>query len=279
MALKLMYITNDSSLAQMAQRSGVDRIWIDLEYLGKEERQKGLDTVKSKHTVEDICRLRPMIDKSELMVRINPLNPQSPKEIDRVIAAGADLIMLPFFHSSSEVQNFIKLVNGRARTMLLLETKEAYESLEDIVTIPGIDEVHVGLNDLHLSYGMRFMFEPLANGMLDRVCHILKKASIPYGFGGIAKIGEGVLPAELIIGEHYRLGSTMTILSRTFLNPKQSLLDDDYVEKMFAEEVLRIRQYESSLLNKNHQFFVNNQQLVRERVRHIVDLKEREKIK
>lgn len=40
--------------------------------------------------------------------------------------------------------------------------------------------------------------------------------SIPFGFGGIARIGEGDLPSDYILGEHVRLGSTSVILSRTF---------------------------------------------------------------
>ena len=51
MTLKLMYITNRPDVALIAEKYGVDRIWIDLETLGKEERQKGMNTVKSNHTV------------------------------------------------------------------------------------------------------------------------------------------------------------------------------------------------------------------------------------
>ena len=36
------------------------------------------------------------------------------------------------------------------------------------------------------------------------------------GFGGIARLGFGMLPAEHVIAEHYRLGSTAVILSRSF---------------------------------------------------------------
>ena len=50
MALQLMYITNNPQIAKIADDTGVDRIWIDLEQLGKEERQKGMNTVKSKHS-------------------------------------------------------------------------------------------------------------------------------------------------------------------------------------------------------------------------------------
>lgn len=43
-----------------------------MEYKGKDERQKGLDTVKNHHTVQDIRNVRPVIKESELLVRINP---------------------------------------------------------------------------------------------------------------------------------------------------------------------------------------------------------------
>ena len=43
--LKLMYITNDPAVAKIAADAGVDRIFIDMEVLGKAERQGGMDTV------------------------------------------------------------------------------------------------------------------------------------------------------------------------------------------------------------------------------------------
>lgn len=43
-----MYITNRPEIAQIAESAGVDRIFVDLEYIGKADRQSGLDTVKSK---------------------------------------------------------------------------------------------------------------------------------------------------------------------------------------------------------------------------------------
>ena len=64
MALKLMYITNRPDVALIAEKYGVDRIWIDLETLGKEERQKGMNTVKSNHTVDDVRRIKPLLSTS-----------------------------------------------------------------------------------------------------------------------------------------------------------------------------------------------------------------------
>ena len=72
-----MYITNNSDVAKIAQSAGVDRIWVDMEFIGKDVRQRGLDTVKSRHTVDDVRRLRKVVSSSELMVRINPIHEKS----------------------------------------------------------------------------------------------------------------------------------------------------------------------------------------------------------
>ena len=126
------------------------------------------------------------------------------------------LIMLPMWRSCEEVSRFLALVNGRCRTMLLLETKEADACLDEVLRLSGIDMVHIGLNDLHLSYARTFMFELLTDGTVERICERLRAADKPYGFGGVGRIGTGMLPAEHILGEHVRLGSQMAILSRSF---------------------------------------------------------------
>lgn len=179
MALTLMYITNDSDIALIAEKYGVQRIWIDLETLGKEERQKGMNTVKSQHTVEDIQAIKPLLTTSEMLVRINPWNQNSVKEINDVVSAGADIIMLPMWKSTKEVEHFIEAVEGRCKTTLLLETKEAAECLDEVLDSGGMDEIHIGLNDLHLSYGMTFMFELLADGTVDKLTKKIAACGIP----------------------------------------------------------------------------------------------------
>jgi hypothetical protein len=67
-----------------------------------------------------------------------------------------------------------------------------------------------------LSLGLRFMFEPLALGMVDRVASAAKRAGLRFGFGGIARLDEGMLPGRDVLAEHLRLGSGSVILSRTF---------------------------------------------------------------
>jgi len=256
MALKLMYITNNVDVAQIAQSNGVDRIWIDLEELDKEVRQPGLDTVKSHHTIEDIQVMRPYNNKSELLVRINHWNNNSKEEINRVIAAGADIIMLPYWKTIDEVKSFLDEVNGRCKTILLLETKEGVELLDEVLRQGGFDEIHIGLNDLHLAYKKDFMFELLANGTVELLCNKISRYNIPYGFGGIAKMGAGKIPAEKILLEHYRLGSSMVILSRTFCNTLD--MDLERISKEFEEGVKAIRRLESKIDRMTETEFESN---------------------
>lgn len=272
MALNLMYITNKIDVALIAEKYGVNRIWIDLETLGKEERQKGMNTVKSKHSIEDIKKIKPSLSTSELMVRVNPWNDLSPDEINQVVDAGADIIMLPMWKSVKEVASFIKCIDGRTKTNLLLETKEAVDCLDNVLKIDGIDEIHIGLNDLHLSYGLTFMFELLANGMIENICKKIKVANIPYGFGGIAKIGEGMLPAEKIILEHYRLGSTRAILSRSFCNTDE-IRDLDIIESVFSQNMKMLREYEKGIAKLSCDDMENNTKEVKKLVQVIVDKK------
>ena len=234
MSIELMYITNNPIIALIAEKNGVSRIWIDLETLGKGERQKNMNTVKSYHTIAVIATVSNALTTSETLVRVNPWNEASVSEIEAVISAGADRIMLPMWKTISEVNSFLKIVNGRVRNTLLLETKEAAEIIDVVLENPLLDEIHIGLNDLHLSYGLTFMFELLSNGVIESLCQKCKAKGIQYGFGGIAKIGEGILPAERIVMEHYRLGSTRAILSRSFCNTEE-IRDIKTIEMIFSE--------------------------------------------
>ncbi len=271
MALTLMYITNHPVVAQIAQSYGVDRIWIDLETLGKEARQKNLNTVKSHHTIDDIRSLSPLLDTSELLVRINPWNEHSVEEIEAVVAAGADRIMLPMWRTAEEVERFLAAVAGRTKVSLLLETREAEDCLDSVLALSGIDEIHIGLNDLHLSYGLIFMFELLSNGTVETICNKIRARGIPYGFGGIARIGEGLLPAEKIIMEHYRLGSTRTILSRSFCNVDETT-DLHQLDQLFALNMRTLRETETSVLKASPLDYQNNRLDVITCVNRVVNL-------
>ena len=269
MSLKLMFITNDVTVAEIAQNAGVDRIFLDLEKLGKETRQKHVDSVKSNHTISDISALRPHIKYSELLVRVNPINPESGTEINAVIKNGADILMLPMFKSAEEVNIFINLVSGRAKTMLLLETVEAEQSIDEILKIAGIDEIYIGLNDLHLAHKLNFMFELLSNGTVENLCRKIQSEEMPFGFGGVSALGSGILPAERVLAEHYRLGSSMVILSRSFCNTAE-IKDFKKIEAIFDEGVSEIRKFEKFLSEQTESYFIDNKAEVKRLVNYFI---------
>jgi 2-keto-3-deoxy-L-rhamnonate aldolase RhmA len=253
MAMTLMYITNNPRLAQIAQSTGVDRIFVDLEQIGKQERQGGLDTVQSLHSIHDFIAIRPLLYKSELMVRTNPIYPGIKAEIEQLISAGADVLMLPFFKTAKEVETFINIIDGRAKVCLLVETPEAVAAIDDILKLDGIDEIHIGLNDLHMGYELEFMFELLVNGVVEDLCEKFNAKGIRYGFGGIAQLSKGTLSAKLILAEHFRLGSQMAILSRSFFNPDKD--DMRMAKEIFRNGVQEIREYEQFLAMQEGSFF------------------------
>ena len=267
--LNLMYITKDPRVAAIADRAGVDRVFLDLETVGKNLRQGGMNTVQSDHTPADVAAVRPVLTKAELLVRVNPVYPGSKEEIESVIGAGADVLMLPYFKSKAEAETFLSYVDGRAKTMLLFETPEAVDHLDDILSLPG-DEYHIGLNDLHLGYGKRFMFQLLADGTVETLCRAFAGTGQPYGFGGVAGVGTGALPAELIIGEHVRLGSSRAILARSFCNT-QLVTDYEEIEGIFQAGIPKIRAAEEQWKSCTVQEREGNRLLVRKIVENIVE--------
>lgn len=241
--LELIQITNDPAFARRCDALDGMRLFVDLERLGKAERQAGRNTFISSHTIKDVGRIKQVLRHSRLMVRVNPLNPGTQEEVDAVLAQGADLLMLPMFSHAAQVREFAARVDGRAPIVLLLESAAALACLTEWIATPGLAEVFVGLNDLHLSLGQRFMFEPLALGLVDPVAAAARQHGLRFGFGGIARLDEGLLPGRDVLAEHLRLGSSSVILSRTFHRTESGV--------SFEHEVAALRVAEAQLTRRD----------------------------
>lgn len=238
-----MMITNDPKEAKIAETCGVSIIFVDLEINGKQERQGHRNTFISTHKMSDISRIKRSLTKAELLVRLNPLHDGSKEEIEQAIINGADILMLPMFRTALEVSVFSEYIGGRVKFIPLIETKDATLNIKDIVKVKGITELFIGLNDLHMEYGYDFMFELVSEGIIDEIVKPIKKANLSFGFGGVACVGEGAIPAEYVLSEHLRLGSNSVILSRDFrkngLEEGVFLLELNKLENSINKSMLR----------------------------------------
>jgi hypothetical protein len=240
--LDLIQITNDPAFARRCDALDGMRLFVDLERLGKAQRQAGRNTFISTHEVADVGKVKAQLRRSRLMVRVDPLNPRTRGEVDAVLGQGADMLMLPMFANAGELAGFLEIVGGRVPVTALLENAGALATIDEWIALPGLSEVFVGLNDLHLSLGRRFMFEPLAEGIVDRVAALAQARGVAFGFGGIARLDEGLLPGRDVLAEHLRLGSGSVILSRTFHRTDGS--------QRFEDEVAALRATEAALASR-----------------------------
>ncbi len=244
--MRFMMIVSRPDIAAFVATRGVDRLMVDLEWIGKAERQPG-DTWKSRATLDDVTRVRAAVPGTELMVRLNPSHDGTAGEVEAAIARGADWLMLPMWREAGEVADFLRLVGGRARVMPLAETAGALAALPEMLARARPDALMIGLNDLSIDLGRSFMFQPLVDGTLDLPCARLREAGLEFGIGGVARAGEGALPPEVLLGEHARLGSDWVILSRTFHRSAASA-EAMAAEMDFAAEVARLQTIHAAFL-------------------------------
>jgi hypothetical protein len=226
----LTIITDDAALATAADRSGVDRIGVDLEILGKAERQKGRGTRLSGHSWDDLARISKAVTRASLFVRLNPINPNTSAEIEAALGLGAEVLMLPYFQTPEEIRTFVDAVRGRSRTVILLETAGAVVRVRAILAIAGIDEVMIGLNDLRLQFGATNHFEVLGSPLVDFLSAEVRRSGRALAIGGIGRVDDDELPipSDLVYAQYPRLGATGAWIARSFfrdLPPAWNLAD------------------------------------------------------
>lgn len=217
---RLTLITNDPKLAADAELAGIDRIGVDLEHIGKAARQQGSGGRLSQHTWDDLSAVAETLTAAKLFVRLNPLHGGSAREVEAALDRGAELLMLPFFQSSEEVRNFVQTVRARASVIILLETAAAITRIRDILSVNGIDEVMIGLNDLRLQLGVANHFEVLASPLVDAIAAAVHAVGLPLGIGGLARFDDTELPVppDLIYAQYPRLNASGAWIGRSYFS-------------------------------------------------------------
>jgi hypothetical protein len=213
--------TDDANLARAADHAGIDRIGLDLETLGKSIRQDSRRHWVSNHNETRMGEVRRSLAKSAFFVRVNPINEYSGSQIEFVLSQGVQVIMLPMFRTVAEARDFAAMVDGRAKTVLLAENRDALAIVDTLLTLPGIDEIHIGLNDLHIDLALHNQFEVLLLPDIEKCSNSAARATMPLAVGGLGRVGDELLtvPSRLIYPFYPVLKLSGSLVSRTFFSP------------------------------------------------------------
>jgi hypothetical protein len=211
--LDLVVFTTDADRAAAVMAGGAAAIFIDWEYQGKWERQRGADTEINQQSVEDLRRIRSAI-AGTVICRVNALHEGTAQEVALALDNGADELLLPMVRSVDDAARFLSLVDGRARAGVLVETGEACQVAESLSALP-LHRVYVGLNDLAIDRRRRSIFGSLADGTVDEVRRHF--CTTHFGVGGVTLPNCGApVPSPILTGEILRLRADFTFLRRSF---------------------------------------------------------------
>lgn len=218
----LMAFTDDPVLAGVLDDAGVDRIGVDIEMLGKAERQPGKNFRISGHSIDALPALGRVLKRAALLARLNSLHAGSAGEIETALAYGAKVLILPYFKSIDEPREAARLVAGRALLLPLIETPEALETIDGLAA-DGFPEVYFGLNDLRLRLGYADFAPVFGYPPFVRAVAAARGMGLRCAIAGVARPDDRSLPIapELVYGQLRRLGATGTLISRSFLRPKE----------------------------------------------------------
>ena len=210
-------LTNDPELATAADQAGIDRIGLDLEVLKKQERQRGSETWISSHKLTDCERIYPCIARGARFARTNPFHDGTVDEVEALLSAGADVLMLPYFHTLDEVESFSAAVRDRAVTVALVETRASLEFVEQIIVDELVTEIHFGLTDLGLQMGKGHP-ELLDDVDVLRAIARVRATGTPFGIAGLARPGTPSLPYDpgAFAQRISKLGASRALISRSF---------------------------------------------------------------
>ena len=215
-------------MALKAEAAGVDGVIVDWESRGKYSRQKNHQLEINCDTPQDVYNLSSKL-KIPVVVRINPLGEHTASEVACALDNGARTIMLPMVSNVLEAKKFLKLVDGRAKTIIQVETPSLADELDEFGSL-NWDYAYIGLNDLMVARGQRSIWQAVFDGTAESICRQLRGRA--YGFGGSTVLGGGEpIINALILHELVRLGGTISVMRRTF---KNELLDRDLNLEMKA---------------------------------------------
>lgn len=79
--------------------------------------------------------------------------------------------------------DYVKFANENVLVITIIEQKQAIENLEQIASVPGVDVLFIGANDLSFSLGVGGkLTDPIVEEAVGKVLAVGKKYGIPVGY-------------------------------------------------------------------------------------------------
>jgi hypothetical protein len=212
-SLELMVFEHSAERARQFVSAGLRTFLIDWEHLGKDERQQGFDTEIRLGTATELRDVA-AIERAEVWCRLNRRGSHTPAEIQRALDAGAAGLFLPMVTGPDDVEVFVRLIDGRARCGILVETAEALDRVTALARYP-VHRVYFGLNDFAISRGGGSIFRAILDGSVQRVREAFH--DVNFGFGGVTAVDAGdPVPCRHLIEEMARLDCGFCFVRRSF---------------------------------------------------------------
>lgn len=216
MKFEPIYITNSTHVVGNLIDSPVSQFMIDLETVGKAERQKGWGSFISDHSIGDIDSLAKIIPPSRLLVRSNPPSDQLSFEVKDYVARGAGHVMIPMIQNIDQIEKLKSEVKLEYRIHFLIETKWSMINVEQLLELFPSCIVHVGLNDLHRELKLKSHFHVYLSPYFDGLTEKLLRREVTFGVGGIGKYNGEKIDSKLILQVMKTFGGSRVIMSRGF---------------------------------------------------------------
>jgi hypothetical protein len=238
--LELVVFEHEIERAVVLHEAGLRSFMVDHENRGKERRQFGADT---EINAAPFSAIGPLARLGGVCVhcRIDAWSEGGENDVEVAVAEGAARIYLPMVVGRAEVEAFLRKVDGRAEAAILIETREAVENIDEFADLP-LDAVFVGLNDLAISRGEKFIFSSIRHGVVDRVRAALPEVKL--GFAGVTCVDKGhPIPCRLLMSELAALEADFSFMRRSFRA--------DIVGRSVPEELSRIADHWRTLRGRS----------------------------
>lgn len=184
---RLTLVTRDPAWAAAGATAGVEFVGVDIERLGKAERQSHIKNARiNDHELRHLDIVAKAAPGVPLFARLNPLHTGTAAEIEKALRRGVSALMLPQFRDAAPLHEFFGMVAGRARVIPLLEDVAAMDHLDEILDLCVNDELMFGINDFSRSLGLGHPMRMALHPDLETVARAAKARGVPFGWGGVA---------------------------------------------------------------------------------------------